>query len=507
MNSRILAFAGIRGKDNISCPVAFQGLKGIFMNKIVQQLDPIFKPKSIAVIGASSNQGKWGYRMLENPLRTGYRGFIYPVNPKEERILDLQAYRHVNDIPGAVDLAVITVPAPQVPAVLKECVKKGVKGVVLISAGFAETSAEGKALQEEAVKIARHGGIRFVGPNCMGIFSAAGMLSLCFDEAPLPGPIAFMSQSGTFGGSLAKIASLKGYGLSKFASIGNQADLTAADYLEYLAQDPETKVIVFYMEGFKDGERFFDLAKDVVKKKPIVIYKAGRTGPGIRATQSHTASIAGSDEIFNALCAQAGLIRAQEALQAFEMAEALAKQPLPPGRRVAILGSGGQGVVAADACASLGLEVPELDSDTVRILKDAMPPHAPPPRNPIDFAGSARTSMEEAKVVEKLMSRDYIDGVISNAPFNPANMMNRGGSVGLSKPMLDLTRWSMKGAEFLTSLPTKYNKPLITLRFADFDNDIIIDIVRGAGIPVYDTPEECARAMSALARYGEIKKR
>lgn len=477
------------------------------MSTIADQLDPIFKPKSMAVIGASSNPAKWGYRMVENPLRTGYRGPIYPVNPNEKTILDLPVYRSIFDIPQSVDLAVITVPALQAPAVLKDCIKKGVQGVVMITAGFAESSPEGKALQDEVAKIAREGGIRFVGPNCMGIYSAAGMLSLCFDPMPLRGSIAFMSQSGTFGGSLARMASVKGYGLSKFASIGNQANLMAADYLEYLAQDDETKVIVYYMEGFKDGERFFDLAKEIVRKKPIVIYKAGRTAAGVRATQSHTASIAGSDEVFNSLCAQSGLIRAQEAMQAFEMAEALSKQPLPPGKRVAILGSGGQGVVAADACASLGLEIPELDSETVRILQEGMPPHAPVPRNPIDFAGSARTSMEEAKVVDKLMSRDYIDGVICNAPFNPANMINKGGAVGLPKVMLDITRWSMEGAEFLSSLPKKYSKPLMTLSFAEFANDLLIEILRGADIPVYDTPEQCARAMHALARYAEIKKK
>lgn len=390
------------------------------MKTIKEQLDPIFKAESIAVIGASNSPAKWGYRVFDRPLRTGYRGTIYPVNARGERIRNFPIFKSVLDIPGPVDCAVVTVPAAQVPDVMKECVKKGVKGAVLITAGFAEVGEEGKALEDEVVRIAREGGLRFVGPNGMGIWSAAGMLNLCFEQAPLPGPIAFVSQSGTFGGALSEIAGTKGYGLSKFISIGNQADLAAADYLEYLAGDEETRVIVFYMEGFKDGSRFFDLAKEVVKKKPIVIFKAGRTAPGTRATQSHTASLAGSDEIFDALCHQVGLIRTQEALHSFDVAEALASQPLPPGRRVAILGSGGQGVVTADACASLGLEIPELDSDTVRSLKEAMPPHAPPPRNPVDFAGSFRTGMEEAAVVEKLLSRDYIDGVISNAPLNPA---------------------------------------------------------------------------------------
>jgi len=474
---------------------------------IVEQLDPIFKPKSIAIIGASKSQTKWGFRMLTRPLRTGYRGDIYPVTRREEKICDLSTFRSVLDIPGPVDLAVVTVPASQVPGIMKECVQKGVKGAVLITAGFAEVGQEGKILEDEVVRIAQEGGMRFVGPNGMGIWSAAGMLNLSFEQSPLAGSIAFVSQSGTFGGSLSEIAGAKGYGLSKFISIGNQADLTAADYLEYLAADEETKVLVFYMEGFKDGMRFMNLAKEVVRQKPIVIFKAGRTLAGSKAAQSHTASLSGSDEIFDAVCRQAGLIRVQETLHAFDIAEVLASQPLPRGRRVAILGSGGQGVVTADACAAVGLEIPELDSETVRLIMEDMPPHAPKPRNPVDFAGSFRTGREEATVVEKLLSRPYIDGVISNVPINPAAWSAMFGYVGLPKPLLDITKTAIEGAGYFSSLPAKYGKPLITTRFRRFSHDMIVDILKGAKIPVCDTPEEAARAMHALVQYAEIKEK
>ena len=387
------------------------------MKTIVEQLDPLFKPESVAVIGASNTPAKWGFRMISRLLQTGYRGAIYAVNPHEQKVLNLPTYRSITDIPGAVDLAVITVPAAYVPEVMQDCVKKGVPGAVLITAGFAEVGRDGKILEDKVAKIAREGGVRFVGPNGMGMWSAAGMLNLAFGNAPLVGPIAFVSQSGTFGVALSEIAGAKGYGLSKFISIGNQADLAAEDYLEYLATDDETKVVVFYMEGFKNGRRFLDVAKQVVKTKPIIIFKAGRTDAGSKATLSHTASLAGSDEIFEAVCSQVGLIRVREALHTFEVAEALAHQPLPKGKRVAILGSGGQGVVTADACAALGLEIPELDSDTVRSLMAGLPPHAPPPRNPVDFAGSVRTAKEEAAVVEKLLSRDYYRrGHLQHAP-------------------------------------------------------------------------------------------
>jgi len=474
---------------------------------IVEQLDPIFRPGSIAVIGASSKTAKWGYRMLNRPLRTGYRGAIYPVTESGERIANLPAYRSVLDIPGPVDLAVVTVPAPRVPAVMRECVAKKVKGAVLITAGFAEVGPDGKVLEDEVVRIARDGGIRFVGPNGMGIWSAAGQLNLCFEQAPLTGPIAFVSQSGTFGVALSEIAGAKGYGLSKFISIGNQADLAAEDYLEYLATDDQTKVVVFYMEGFKDGRRFLDVARQVVRHKPIVIFKAGRTAVGGRATQSHTASLAGSDEVFDAVCNQIGLIRVQEALHAFDVAEALASSPLPRGRRVAILGSGGQGVVTADACASLGLEVPELDAETVKGLMKGLPPHAPPPRNPVDFAGSFRTGREEAAVVETLLRQDYIDGVISNVPMNPAAFAAMLGFVGMPKPLLDITKVAIDGADHFSSLPSRYGKPIIVTRFRRFAHDMVIDILKGAGIPIADSPEDAARAMFSLVRYAEIRKR
>ncbi|MCP4754694.1 MAG: hypothetical protein GY866_27755 [Proteobacteria bacterium] len=475
------------------------------MKSIKEQLDSIFKPCSVALVGASNSPGKWGYRMVDRPLKTGFRGGIYPVNPKGGSIFGLPSYKSVLDIPHKVDLAVITVPARSVPTVVRECVEKGIKGIVLITAGFAEVGDEGRRLQNEAIGIARDGGIRIVGPNCMGIWSAAGRLNLAFDKAPRSGPISFISQSGTFGGYLSEVANSKGYGLSKFVSIGNQADLTAADYLEYLAEDEQTGVIVFYMEGFKDGRRFFDLAREVVRKKPIVIFKAGSTEAGTRATMSHTASLAGSEPLFDAMCNQIGLIRSQEAMQSFDMAEALAGQPLAPGRRVAILGSGGQGVVTADACASLGLEVPCLKDEVVEELRRIMPPHAPLPTNPVDFAGSIRSAVEEAKVVENLLRQDYIDGVISNVPMNPVAFSYRSNSGRIPKQLLGQTKLAIEGTEHFASLPQKYNKPIVTIRFRKFQNDIVEDSLKGAGIPVYDTPEECARSMYALARYGEVK--
>jgi acetate---CoA ligase (ADP-forming) subunit alpha len=478
------------------------------LSDIVKQLDYIFKPRSLAVIGASENVTKWGYLMVDRPLKTGFKGKIYPVNSQAENILGLPCYPSVKDVPGPVDLAVITTPLRQVTSVMRECVEKGVKGAVLISAGFAETGFEGKALEDQVLKIARDGGIRFIGPNGMGIWSAAGNLNLAFDTAPKQGQIAFISQSGTFGGYMAEIAKVQGYGLRMFISVGNQADLTAADYIEYLSHDDETKAIILYMEGVKDGRRFMDVCKQAVKSKPVILYKGGTTPAGARATMSHTSSIAGSNIVFQNACRQAGVIRTQEAFQTFEMAVAMLRQPLPRGRRIGIVGTGGQGVVAVDACQDLGLEIPELDNGTAARLMKMLPPHAPLPRNPVDFAGGYRTAMDEAQTAEVLMKLDYIDAVITNVPVNPLVWGIRFDGTEDNKLVELAMKISEEGTRYLCSLPQKYGKPVVCVRWhRSAQKDPFEDMLVESGVPVYDTPEQCARAMYALAKYAEIKKR
>ena len=478
------------------------------MSDIVQQLDYIFKPRSLAVIGASENVTKWGYLMVERPLRTGFQGKVYPVNAQSKTIQGQRCYPSVKDIPDSVDLAVITTPLHHVTSVMRECVEKGVKGVVLISAGFAETGPEGKELQDQVVKIARDGGIRFVGPNGMGIWSAASNLNLAFDAAPASGQISFISQSGTFGGYMAEIARAQGYGLRMFISIGNQADLTVSDYIEYLSYDEGTRAIIVYVEGIKDGRRFIEVSKNAVKRKPIILYKGGRTAAGARATMSHTASIAGSDIVFQNACRQAGLIRTEEAFQTFEMAVAMLQQPLPSGRRIGIVGTGGQGVVAVDACQDLGLEIPELDNNTVAQLAKMLPPHAPAPRNPVDFAGGYRTAQDEANAAEILMKLDYIDAVITNVPVNPLVWGIRYDSMAGNKLVEQAIKISEEGTRYLCQLPQKYKKPVVCVRWhRSSQKDPFEEMLVKSGIPVYDTPEQCARAMYGLAKYAEIRKK
>ncbi len=464
---------------------------------IVRQLEPLFKPKAVAFIGASNDPRKWGFRMLYNAYRSGFPGPLYPVNLREREVQGLPAYPRLGDVPGEVDLAVITVPAPQAPQVIRGCLAKEVRAAIIITAGFAETGEEGARRQREVVALAREGGVRLVGPNCMGIWSAPARLNLPFDGGMRSGRVAFVSQSGRLGGSLAERALAKGYGLSYFVSCGNQADLTFTDYLEYLAEDEATQAIVLYIEGISDGRRFMEVARRVLARKPIVVFKGGRTDAGARAALSHTASLAGNEAIFDAMCRQVGIIRSQEPLHAFDMAVALAHQPLPPGRRVAIIGGGGgHCVTTADACAALGLEVPEFDGTTQERLIYELEPHAPLPLNPVDTAGGG-TAETVPHILEVVAPLDYIDGFIAPIP-------NFGAGHRLTAEM---ARATIDAAEAIAAIPSRFGKPVIATSFASDAHSVGHDIVLRAGIPIYDSPEECARAMFALARYAEVKRR
>jgi len=434
--------------------------------------------------------------MFTRLMQCGFRGAVYPVNPKHDRILGEKSYRSLAEIDGRIDLAVLCLPAVKIPGLLHECVAKGVRGAIIVTADFAETGEKGSLLETEIVRIAREGGLRFVGPNCMGIWSSAVNLNLALLRPPVSGRLAFVSQSGTYGITLARIADDKGFGLSKFISFGNQADIQVSEYLEYLEQDPDTRVIALYLEGVRDGRRLFETARRVTKSKPVLVYKGGSSSQGARATISHTASVAGEDRVFDAMCRQAGMIRVKEIEHMFVMAEALIYQPLPSGNRIAVLGSGGQGVVTTDALAALGLDIPDLDEVSRQELKSLLPPHAPVPGNPVDFAGGNRTALQEAEVAHQLASLDYIDGLIMNVPMHYAVVK----SVG------EFFRGCIEGSEHLAAIPGIYGKPIVVLRSRDVSPKTSLEILKKEGIPIYDRPEDCARAMSALVRYGKIKK-
>ncbi|MGB9698159.1 MAG: acetate--CoA ligase family protein [Thermodesulfobacteriota bacterium] len=463
------------------------------MDKI-EFLQPIFQPRSIAIIGASSQVEKWGYRMVSRPAQTGYRGDIYPVNPNSKEIAGLKTYPAIADLPFGIDLAVITLPAAMVPNALRECLARGMRGAIVISAGFAEAGAEGEKLQAEIEQIARQARIPLVGPNCMGIWSAPVSLNLAFDEAPLRGSISFISQSGTLGNYLMLLARAKGYSFRAFVSSGNQAVLEATDFLEYFGEDEGTKAIILYLEGLQDVSRFAKVVRNIVPKKPILIYKAGRFEVGARAALSHTASMAGNDFIFDSFCKQVGLMRCYDPLHTFDMAVALTTQPLPKGKRVAIIsGGGGYCVTMAEAACAWGLEVPPLDYATAQKIKEILHPFAPFPVNPVDAASDVRP-MTYARVLDMLMSLDYIDGVFMMIPFMFEFQLRSAAAI---RELVDAT-------EIICGLPTKYGKPLLGNMIPRVSVGPALDLFQKAGIPFFATQDESARAMSGLVRYAQI---
>lgn len=459
---------------------------------IQQELRPLFSPRSLAVIGASGTKGKWGNDMVARPINSAFRGPIYPINPKSKMIEGLQAYPSIRDVPDPVDMAVVTVPAQAVPKAVKECAEKGVKAMVLISAGFAETGPEGKMLEEEVTSIAKDAGIRFMGPNGMGIWTSEVRLNTAFNFTPKSGGISFVSQSGTMGAYLLSTAAEKGYGFNAFLSVGNQADLSMADYIEYLGDDDATKVIVLYIEGLKSARRFFESARRVVRKKPIIVFKSGRTEDGSRATLSHTASIAGSDQVFDAACRQAGIIRMKDVIHVFDVAEALSKQPLPKGNRIGIVaGGGGHCVVATDSCNDYGLSVPQLDDNTVERLGEYMLPHAPVPRNPIDLAADPRP-MSSARICETLAMHPGIDAIQVWAPIGKITSSN--------------IKAKLEAAEIISQIPEKYGKPVIATAMRSVMKGVVFELMRDRNIPFYEFPEEAVRALYGLYSYSQVLK-
>jgi acyl-CoA synthetase (NDP forming) len=460
----------------------------------VQYLSPIFKPRSIAVIGASTQVEKWGHRMVARPLNTGYRGMIYPVNPHGSEIAGIKAFPSTSTLPPDIDLAVITLPAARVPQALRECLHQKMRGAIVISAGFSEANQEGSGLQEEVARLAGEAKVPLVGPNCMGLWSSAVNLNLAFEEAPYRGSIAFISQSGTLGNYLMLLAKGKGYGFNSFVSTGNQALLEVSDYLEYFGRDEATRAIILYIEGLQDAPRFAGVVKKVVRRKPVLVYKAGRFAVGARAALSHTASIAGNDAVFEALCRQTGMIRCYDSLHTFDMAVALSNQPLPRGNRVAILsGGGGYCVTMAEAAVSWGLDVPGLDPAASEKIQKILYPFAPKPLNPIDAAADVRP-MTYARVLDILMDLDYIDGILMMIPFMFSFQLRSAGSV---RELMDAT-------EIICGLPEKYQKPMLGNTIPSVAVGPALELFKKAGIPFFATQDESARAMHALVRYSRI---
>lgn len=373
-------------------------------------MDAIFNPKAIAVIGASAEEKKVGNAVLRN-LLNGFDGKVYPINPTKSEILSLKCYPTVSAVPDQVDLAVVVIPAKAVAEALKDCAKAGVKGVVVITAGFKEVGGEGVAREKEIVEIVRNAGMKMVGPNCLGVMNTKNKMNASFAaELPPPGRVAFFSQSGALGVAIIDWALENNFGFSKFVSFGNKADLNETDFLEYFAKDPETDVILGYIEDVVDGMKFLNVAKEVTKVKPVILIKSGATEAGARAASSHTGALAGSDRAFTEAFRKTGIIRAQGIQELFDTAEMFLSRKLPKGRRLLIVtNAGGPGIIAADTADRLGIKLDPMTPASIDAIADKLPSNASL-YNPVDVIGDA-TSERYRVVLEQAAKDEAAEGI------------------------------------------------------------------------------------------------
>ena len=486
------------------------------MDDRIRSMEKFFSPRSIAFVGASNSIGKWGGIIYRNLIGGGYEGAIYPVNPREEKVVELKAYRSVLDIPGEVDLAIFTIPAAAVQDAISDCIKKGIRAGIVITAGYSELGAKGRVLQDEMVKKARAGGMVLIGPNGQGISVPRQKLHPWMPLfKPDPGVIGIASQSGNVSTALSEQLAEFGFGCSKVVSAGNCADISWPDYLEYFRQDPETKVILLYIEGLDNGREFLKAAKKTALEKPVVLVKSGRTEAGTSAAASHTGVLAGSEEVFTASCRQAGIVRVDTIEESVFAAATFVATPLPHGRRVGMItGGGGFGVIAADAATQLGLDLIKFSDETIEKLRKHLPPWWAP-NNPVDMvAGIGFGGPRE--LVPILMESGEVDGVILLGIGWHYSMVD---AVNAKVDYLSLDNeevrkrfeHEIKYSGLLTDYARRWGKPLLmtssVARLAVRRKYASLVKLLEEGIMVYPTIEDVVKAFSYLAdRYSFLKR-
>jgi acetyltransferase len=450
-------------------------------------LSALFAPRAVAVIGATGRPGSVGQAVFANVLQHRYAGVVYPVNPRAASVMSVKAFAKVADIPDAVDLGIIIVPRELVPQVLAECGDKGVKAAIVITAGFKELGGAGVDLEKRVLQVARERGLRLLGPNCLGIINTEPRVSLNGSFArlmPRLGNIALVSQSGAVGVAALEYAQGEEVGLSKFVSVGNKADLNENDCLAYLKDDPQTDVILFYLEDLSEPQRFFQLAQEITsgpRPKPILAIKSGRTAAGAKAASSHTGALAGSDAAYDALFAQCGVLRVETLEELFDHAQAFANQPLPKGNRVAIVtNAGGLGIMTVDAAVRHGLEIAAFQEPTTEKLRQGLPPAANI-HNPVDVLGDGNEDRYRL-ALEAVLQDEQVDGAIV-----------------ISTPQL-MTNLPAIAATVAEVTP-QYGKPTLVCQMALGEIEETLAIWTKARLPHYHFPEEAARSMGSMARY------
>lgn len=453
-----------------------------------KQLDCLFSPKSIAVVGTSRKKGSLGREILHNLVDFGFQGPVYPVNPKADFIHSMKAYPSISAIPGPVDLAIIVVPKRFVLNAIKDCGKHGVRGIVVISAGFKEIGEKGIELEKELVRLVKKYGMRMVGPNCMGIINTDPKIKMHATFAPahpIRGRVGFMSQSGALGNIILDYAKTLDIGFSKFVSLGNKADISANDILEDFEHDVNTDIILMYLESFGNPLKFTKIVRQLSKRKPIIAVKAGRTFAGAQAASSHTGALAGMDVAVDALFSQCGVHRATSIEELFDYAIAFANQPLTKGNRVAILSNaGGPAIIATDACVSLGLEMAKFNQKTSQYLRKKLPEEASI-KNPVDILGDGGPDRYKTSL-EAIIKDPNVDAVITI--FVPPQITNP----------LDI-------AKAITEVSNRYSKPVLGCFMGREELLAGIEELEAHNVPAYLFPESAAKALTGMYSYYQWK--
>lgn len=454
-------------------------------------LDPIFSPRSVAIIGASDKPGKVGHAIMLNYLDVGFGGKLYPINTNgAAEIMGRRAYRSVLEVKEPIEMAVISVPAPAVPAVMDECGRAGVKGIVLVSGGFAEIGRND--LEAQVVDISRKYKIPTVGPNCLGVMDMRSRNDTLFlptfkIDRPKIGGVSFVSQSGSVGSTTLDLISSEGFGLSRFISYGNAAVVDETDILNYLAHDRNTKVIVFYIEGVKRGRKFIEAARTATRLKPVIIIKGGSTEAGANAAHSHTAALAGSYASYDAVFRQFGFVRAQDPEDLLYFAKIFDTQPLTSGNRVAVItNGGGHGVLAADALYKNGLVIPELSKDTKDGLRKAMPITVNI-RLPLDIGGDA-DNKRFGDALDLVGKDNNVDAIMAIALFQTPGADD-------------------KVADTIINYSIRREKPIVAVSIGSSYTKAHTAVMENSGVPVYDSTTAAARSLAALVEYAKYRAR
>jgi len=480
-------------------------------SSIVQRLEYLFNPKSVAIIGASNQIFKWGHDVADRVLESPASRKIFLINKTSPEILGVKAYKSIRDVPEPVDFAVIVIPFPGVPEVMRECVDSKVKIAVVITAGMGEAGEKGAQIQAETVEIAKRGGLRFVGPNCMGHFNTDVAFSTIRPRYDIKkGAIGLISQSGGFLLEIVQAGLEAGMGFSKVVSSGNEADLHFEDFLEYLGQDEQTRVIVGYVEGLREGRRFLELAREITPRKPVVILKVGRTSGGARAAKSHTSALSGDDALYTNALTQAGVIRVDEIHEIFDVAAALLRQPRPRGNRVGILSSGGgHAVMSTDACQKAGLHIANLSPATIEKLNQVLPdrwPHA----NPVDTVAAGFVTypslwpLMEDENVDAILSVGAIGMVSSWAGWTRSGVPD--AEVQKVRQWLDLlVQDELKNIDRAIEFMNKSQKPLIICSIFNeaLRKSEALKKLHENGLLIYPTPERAAKVLAHLVNYSQ----